>query len=128
MTAWIKIDWSTVQVTAAGNELFGMTVQLDGSPDDAWRRAFNVRANEVVNRDAPEHVGADWTIAPLAADSISVAGVRPGQEPAVKERLEMLVDDANVVGGSGQEDETDVARQAAQADAMARRLRGDDSG
>ena len=123
--SYVTINWSTVQVSAVGKELFGMAVQLDGSPDDAWRRAFNALADELVNRDAPEHLGANWTIAPVADASVSVDQVRPGQEEDVKDRLEMLVDHANVVSAAPRDDDTDAAEQAAQADAMARRLRGD---
>ena len=123
--AYVTVDWSTVRVNPVAKELFDMTVHLEGSPDDAWRAAFNSLANDFVNRDASEHVGADWTIAPVADESVNVAGVRPGQEQDVKDKLELVVDRVNAHTGAPQDDATTGAEQAAQADAMARRFRGD---
>jgi hypothetical protein len=122
---YVTIDWNTVRVSAVAKELFDMTVRLEGSPDDAWRQAFNSLADDFVNRDAPEHLGADWTIAPVADESVQVAGVRPGQEQDVKDKLELVVDRVNAHTGAAREDAPEPAEQAAQADAMARRFRGD---
>jgi hypothetical protein len=122
---YVTIDWGTVQVTAGASELFDIAVQLAGSPDDAWRRGFNSVADEFVNRDASGHFGADWTIAPVTDASVKVGGVRPGQEEDVKDKLGTIVDHANALVTAAINDEPDAAEDTAQADAMARRLRGD---
>ena len=124
--AYVTIAWDTVEVRAAEGELFGMAVHLEGSPDEAWRRAFNALAEDFVNSDASEHPGADWTIAPVADEYVRVDRVRPGQESAVKQELKLLVERANAETSVPQQDqtETDAAHRAGEADAMARRFRG----
>ena len=122
--AYVTIEWNTVEVTAAEGEVFGMAVHLEGSPDESWRRAFNALAEDFVNSDASKHPGADWTIAPVGDEYVRVDRVRPGQESAVKDELKLLVERANAETSSPQQDQTDAAHRAAEADAMARRFRG----
>jgi hypothetical protein len=122
---YVTIDWTTVRISAVAHELFDMAVHLEGSPDETWRRAFNALMDDFVNRDAADHLGADWTVAPVADEYVHVGGVRPGQEQDVKDKLELVVDRANA-HSAARRHEADAAEQAAQADAMARRFRGDE--
>jgi hypothetical protein len=95
-TGDISIDWSTAEVSSPrqGQLSLELRVALQPQPDNFWMHAFRkisqrqereVRGGEMWDVTGPQGSYSPW---------ITVSGIEPGSEDAVKSGLQRLVDAA----------------------------------
>jgi hypothetical protein len=127
----ISIDWTTAEVTVEQDKL-RLSVLLKDAPDSTWANAFGALAERRDREVRGDGWHVSWPSGPHS-DQITVTGVSPGTEPAVREAPDTLVAHASENARRDVERATDqdaqakeaAARRERDAEEMTKRFRSD---